>query len=188
MVKFWRAFDIDIIKLNEGTHEFSFDVSDEFFEQIKDNDLVKKGNLKVIVLLRKEVNLLEATFKIDGTVELTCDRSLEKFDQALHTVEKIIYKYGPEEQEINEEIFVITRDTPKINVAQLIYEFIILALPIKKIHPDYQDEEEMEGEGRLVYWSDEPEEGEEENDSSKPDIEDQIDPRWEALKNIKKKD
>ncbi|GGF20322.1 YceD family protein [Echinicola rosea] len=187
MVKFWRAFDIDIIKLNEGTHEFSLDVGDEFFEQIKGNDLVKKGNLQVTLLLRKEVNLLEATFKIDGTVELTCDRSLEKYDQALHTVEKIIYKYGPEEQEINEEIFMITRDTPKINVAQLIYEFVILALPIKKIHPDYRDEEEMEGEGRLVYWSDEPEE-EEESNSSEPDTDDQIDPRWEALKNIKKKD
>nr|WP_041739242.1 DUF177 domain-containing protein [Echinicola vietnamensis] len=187
-MKFWRAFDIDIIKLNEGTHEFSFTVNDEFFEQIKDNDLIKKGNLEAKVLLKKEVNLLEATFIIDGTVELTCDRSLEKFDQALHTSEKIIYKYGPEEQEINEEIFMITRDTPKINVAQLIYEFIVLALPIKKIHPDYRDEEEMEGEGRLVYWSDEQDEGAEENDASELDPNDQIDPRWEALKNIKKKD
>lgn len=61
MIKFWRAFDIDIIKLNEGTHEFSFTVNDEFFEQIKDNDLIKKGNLEAKVLLKKEVNLLEAT-------------------------------------------------------------------------------------------------------------------------------
>ncbi|AWW29977.1 DUF177 domain-containing protein [Echinicola strongylocentroti] len=187
MAKFWRAFDIDIIKLNEGTHEFPFDIEDEFFEHFKDNDIVKKGNLKATILLRKEVNLLEATFIIDGTVKLTCDRSLEEFDQALYTEEKIIYKYGSEEQEINEEIIMITRDTPKINVAQLIYEFIILALPVKKIHPDYRDEEEMEGEGKLVYWSDDINE-EEEDATSEPDSDDQIDPRWEALKNIKKKD
>ena len=32
---------------------------------------------------------------------------------------------------------MITKDTPNINVAQLIYEFILLAIPAKKIHPDY---------------------------------------------------
>ncbi|MBD8490322.1 DUF177 domain-containing protein [Echinicola sp. CAU 1574] len=190
-MKFWRAYDIDIIKLNEGKHEFSFKVGDEFFDHFKDNDIVEKGDLKVTVLLKKEANLLEAIYKIDGSVELTCDRSLEKFDQPLHSEEKIIYKYGPEEQEINEEIFMITRDTPSINIAQLIYEFVILALPAKKIHPDYkedEDEEDLDSTGEFVYWSDELSEEDPEEGDTEDSKEDQIDPRWEALKNIKKKD
>jgi uncharacterized metal-binding protein YceD (DUF177 family) len=84
---------------------------------------------------------------------------------------------------------MITRDTPSINVAQLIYEFILLALPAKKIHPDHRnelDDEEVEAEGLYVYidgegeadWEDS-EEGEEEEDQP-------VDPRWEMLKNLKK--
>lgn len=189
-MKFWRAFDIDIIKLNEGEHEFTFDINDEFFNHFKENDLVHKGDLKATILLRKEANLLEAIYKIDGTVQLICDRSLEEFDQPLETEQKIIYKYGPEEQEINEEIFMITRDTPNINVAQLIYEFIILALPAKKIHPDYrddEDEDDLENPGKLVYWSEDADDEDDEN-PDQPEDKDHIDPRWDALKNIKKKD
>ncbi|WP_186754660.1 YceD family protein [Echinicola salinicaeni] len=187
-MKFWRAFDIEIIKLNEGKHEFTFDINDDFFSHFKDNEMVEKGDLKVTVLLNKEANLIEAIYKIEGTVELVCDRSLEKFNQTLEAEQKIIYKYGLEEKEINEDIFMITRDTPSINVAQLIYEFIILALPAKKLHPDYRDDEdEIDGPGEFVYWSEDEEE--ETDKAAQPEkTDDPIDPRWEALKSIKKKD
>ena len=152
--------------------------------------IVNKGNLKVDLLLSKEANLINATFDIKGKVELTCDRSLELYDQDLSTEQKILYKYGPEEVEIDEDIIMITRDTPSINVAQLIYEFIILAVPAKKIHPDYRDEmdeDDFEEEGQVVYRSDDPEEDESADDSG-TDTDDKTDPRWEALKNLKKKD
>ncbi len=191
-MKFWRVFDIEIIKLKEGEHEFSFDIGDDFFVHFEANDIIEKGNLKARVILDKQVNLLEATFDIEGTVELTCDRSLEKFDHPLSIEQKIRYKYGPEEQEINEEIIMITRDTPSINMAQLFYEFIILALPAKKIHPDYineLDEDDLDSQGQLVYWSDEPDDSSPtSNTPSEDDSEDHTDPRWEALRKLKKKD
>jgi len=186
-VKFLRNYDIDIVRLREGKHTFSFDVNNEFFSQFEDNNLVTNGDLKVRVVLNKDVNLIEALFEIEGTVELTCDRSLETFDYPLNAVEKVLYKYGAEEQEINEEIYIITRDTPRLRLAQLIYEFILLALPAKKIHPDYigeMDEDDFDDEGQLVYTSDEDWDDDEEDSPS----DDQADPRWEALKNLKKKD
>src|SRR5690606_29009408 len=128
----------------------------------------------------KDVNLIEVLFDISGTVELICDRSLEPFDYPLNTTEKLLYKYGPEEQEINEEIYIITRDTPKIALAQLIYEFILLAIPAKKIHPDYKvemDEEDFDEEGQLVYVSEEESDEDEDVDSLSSDVD--TDPRWE---------
>ncbi len=190
-MKFWRAYDIDIIKLNEGEHTFTFHVDDEFFGKFEGNDWVSKGDLTANVRINKLASLIEAYFDIEGKVNLTCDRSLEKFDHPLSTSEKVLYKYGHEEQEISDEIFMITRDTPRINVAQLIYEYIILAIPAKKIHPEYiyeMDDEDFEGEGDVVYSS-----GQNfEKDDSDPEISEEsnekIDPRWEALKNLNKKD
>jgi uncharacterized protein len=188
-VKFWRAFDIDIIKLNEGEHVFTFNIDDEFFSHFEENDLVSKGELTALVRINKLGSLIEAGFNIDGKVNLTCDRSLEDFDYPLSTTEKVLYKYGSEEKEISEDIFMITRDTARINVGQLIYEFILLAIPAKKIHPDYLDEmddEDFEGEGDVVYSSDQALEDEDYSDDK--DLNKNIDPRWEALKKLNKKD
>lgn len=185
-MKFLRTYDVEIIRLTEGEHRFPFEVNDKFFSHFEDNSILSKGNLIVAVVLKKEVNLIEALFEIEGTVELVCDRSLETFDYPLKTVQKVLFKYGPEETEINEEIYMITRDTPKLNFAQLIYEFIFLAVPLKKIHPDYLedlDEEDNDSEGKLVYTSEE-----EWEDDETPAAQEDIDPRWEILKNLKKKD
>ena len=185
-MKFLRTFDVEIIRLPEGEHRFPFEVDEKFFSLFEDNSILSKGNLLAVVVLKKDVNLIEARFEIDGTVELICDRSLETFDYPLHTVQKVLFKYGPEEMEINDEIYMITRDTPKINFAQLIYEFIFLAVPLKKIHPDYleeMDEEDYDSEGKLVYISEE-----EREEDETPTAKEDVDPRWEILKNLKKKD
>jgi uncharacterized metal-binding protein YceD (DUF177 family) len=190
-VKFWKAFDIEVIKFKEGRHEIDFEIGDSFFQNFEDNELVEKGHLTVRVIMDKGANLIELTFHIKGSVQLTCDRSLEIFDHQLDFTEKMIYKYGAEEQEIDVNVFMITRDTPSINVAQLIYEFILLALPAKKIHPDFineLDDEEAEVDGGYVYIDDEfePEseqENQEEKEESKP-----ADPRWEQLLKLKNKE
>jgi uncharacterized protein len=191
-VKFLRNYNIDIIKLKDAKHSFQFEVGDVFFNYFKADDWVKGSKITVNVTLNKTSAVIEAYFEFSGTVRLTCDRSLEEFDHPLEFTEKVIYKYGPAEQEISEDVFMITRDSPTINIAQLIYEFILLSIPAKKIHPDYVEEmedDDFEEEGYLVYLSDEldseknEELEEEEDNSEKP-----VDPRWDILNKLKKKD
>jgi uncharacterized metal-binding protein YceD (DUF177 family) len=98
----------------------------------------------------------------------------------------MIYKFGSEVKEIDESVMMITRDTPSINVAQLIYEFILLALPLKKIHPDYKnelDEEDNELEGGFVYLDEASTEESTEEESTTA-----VDPRWEQLGKLKNKE
>ncbi len=190
-MKFWKSFDIEVIKFKEGKHEIDFEIGDSFFQNFEDNEIVKKGRLTTRVILDKGANVIELDFHIKGTVQLTCDRSLEVFDHPLDFSEKMIYKYGAEEQEIDEKVYMITRDTPKINVAQLVYEFILLALPAKKIHPDHRnelDEEDLEVEGGYVYIDDELEaKPEDETPESREDTK-PADPRWEQLMKLKNKE
>jgi len=190
-VKFLRTFDIEVIKFLEGKHEIDFEVGDAFFQQFEDNELVEKGQLTTRVLMNKGANLIELDFRIAGNVRLTCDRSLEEYDQALDFSEKMIYKYGSEEQEISEDVIMITRDTPKINMAQLIYEFILLALPAKKIHPDYRtelDDEDYDGEGFYAYIDERNFPDTEEDPKAEEEKNENIDPRWESLKKLKNKE
>jgi len=182
-VKSWKAFDIEIIKFKEGLHEIVFDIKDDFFSQVEGNELLEKGKLTARVNLNKGANVMELTFHVQGSVELTCDRSLELFWHPLSFTERMIYKFGSREEELDDLVMMITRDTPSINVAQLLYEFILLALPAKKIHPNWREEEEDEtSEGGFVYLD---QEREEESFGVEPEKK-VIDPRWEQLLKLKK--
>ena len=186
-MKFWKTYAIEVIKFKEGLHEVVFPIEDAFFQQVEENEILEKGNLTARVEINKGANRIELNFNITGKVQLTCDRSLEVFDQHLEITEKMIYKFGSEEKEIDESVTMITRDTPAIYVGQLLYEYILLALPIKKIHPAYRNEVDdynNQLEGGFVYVDGDASTEEEGSDSENTPI----DPRWEQLGKLKNKE
>lgn len=188
-MKLIKAYEIDVIRLKDGRHAFKFEVGDKFFEYYQANDWLNGANIEVDVNLTKTVSVMEVDFHIHGTVNLTCDRSLEPFDEPLDLHEKVVYKYGPVEEEISEDVFMITKDTPSVNVAQLIYEYILLALPAKKIHPYYRtaedEEEDEEFESEIESFVDELEDEKEVSSDEEESTQDKVDPRWDILKKLK---
>jgi uncharacterized metal-binding protein YceD (DUF177 family) len=85
----------------------------------------------------------------------------------------MIFKFGEAAEEVSDEITIISQDLQQLDVGQFIYEYIVLEVPMKKIHPRYQsdNEEDENEEGKLIYQSEK--------------SEDVIDPRWEVLKKLK---
>jgi uncharacterized metal-binding protein YceD (DUF177 family) len=170
-----RLFNIDIFNLSNQSHEFDFDFDNNFFEEF-DNSLVEKGSGKVHVILSKSETMINMEVDINGKIELVCDRSLEKFDYPIQSKHELILKFGDEWQELSEQITIIPRDSERINVAQFIYEYIGLSVPMKKLHPKFQGEGQGD-EPELIYSS---LENDKENKSGT------IDPRWSKLKDLKK--
>jgi uncharacterized protein len=173
-------FNIEVFKLSNNKHEYDFEVDSNFFKQFE-NSLVEEGKIHVHLFLDKRETLIEAIFNFSGSIELTCDRSLDLFDYPIDLDGKLIYKYGEEEMEVDDEIVIITKNTQRINVAQFIYETISLSIPYKKLHPKFaEDDDDENSTGSIIYQdeiSDDTTEKEQENDN--------IDPRWEILKNLK---
>lgn len=192
-MKLIKAYEIDVIRLKDGRHVFKFEAGDSFFEYYQAKDWLNGAKVEIDINLTKTVSVMEVDFHIHGTVNLNCDRSLEQFDEPLDLHEKVVYKYGPSEQEISEDVFMITKDTPSINVAQLIYEFILLSLPAKKIHPDYRTaedegiENEEDFESATDSFVDEVDD-EEISPEDEESIDEKVDPRWDILKNLKNKE
>ncbi|HSZ26394.1 MAG TPA: DUF177 domain-containing protein [Cytophagaceae bacterium] len=182
-MKSLKTFDIEIFRLTEGRQTFDYQLKDSFFASMEDS-LLEKGNLQVNVTLDKSERLILSDFKIKGTVELICDRSLEPFDYEIDSNQNLIFKFGDEFMELSEDVIMIPRDLQRLNIAQYIYEFIGLSIPIKKLHPQFQEDEKNddESEVKLVFSSQKNKKNTNENDSNEV-----IDPRWNALKNLKDK-
>jgi uncharacterized metal-binding protein YceD (DUF177 family) len=183
-VKELQKYDIDIFKLSDKQHVYSFEADDAFFS-LFEQGLLNKGQFKTRLVLDKTPTMLLLQFQIDGWVELICDRTLEPFQHPIQINQQLILKYGEENKELTDEIEIITRDTQRINVAHYIFEFIGLSLPMKKLHPSLKDEpaEVETEEGILVYRSESSTEAN--GAEAAPDEEAKIDPRWQALKKLK---
>ena len=146
-----------------------------FFELFEDS-IIEKGKGTCHLELMKEETMMTADFQIDAEVELICDRSLEPFMFPIKKSENLLIKFGEEDVELGDEIISIHRDTQSLNIAQNIFEYLTISIPMKKLHPKFEGEEETD---ELIYSSDDFVEEEEENEET-------LDPRWEALRNLKK--
>jgi uncharacterized metal-binding protein YceD (DUF177 family) len=137
-MNYLSQYTIPFSGLSEGKHLFDFDISDRFFAEFEGSE-VEKGTLSVNIELEKRTTYLKMTFAIEGTVELICDRCLEHFIQKIESKRKLLVKFSDKLMEDEDEIIYIHPTSFQVEVAQYIYEFIILSLPIRRVHPDGED-------------------------------------------------
>jgi uncharacterized protein len=167
-------YSVNILGLSQKVHSFDFQLGNAFFKKYG-TEAVAEGQFEGKVTLDKRETLIEADFEIEGKASLICDRSLDPFVHQMKINRKMIFKFGEVANEVSDEVAIIPRDLDILDVGQYMYEFIVLDIPIKKIHPRFQSEEDDEDEnqdGKLIYQSEK--------------TEDEIDPRWEQLKKLKK--
>ncbi|MBS1682765.1 MAG: DUF177 domain-containing protein [Bacteroidetes bacterium] len=164
-----NSYSVNILGLSKSVHPFDFKLSEEFFKKYG-QEVITGGTFAAHVNLDKRETFIEADFEIKGHANLVCDRSLEEFEFPLSIRKQVVFKYGEEAQEVSEEIYIIPSHQDKLELGQLMYEFIALEIPMKKLHPRFRNDENSD---TLVYSS-------ANNSEEKP-----IDPRWEVLKKLK---
>ncbi len=168
-----KDYDIEISKIDLGLHEFHYQIRDEFFG-LFDNSLIDHGSLKVELILDKRTTNMLLLFRIKGTLALICDRSLDEFDYDLETENELILKFGEEAGELSDQIEMIPFNIQMINVGKYIFEFICVAIPMKKLHPRYKNDSMDD----IIVFSSK----NEKEENSK------IDPRWSELEKLKNKE
>lgn len=166
-------YKINIVGLSNKAHHFHYSLDDSFFGQYG-REIFAGGKFAADIELIKHETFLEGAFKITGSALLTCDRSLEPFEEPLAVTRRMVFKYGDEPREMSDEVTVISRDTVDIDVGQLMYEFIALEVPMRRIHPRLRHADDDSGHGKLIYTA-----------TTEPADKESIDPRWEKLKNLK---
>lgn len=133
-----KDFLIPFVGLKLGKHQFEFDINKAFFESF-DFDEYNSVNIKVHLTLEKKSTHMELGFKHKGTVNVPCDLSNEDFDLPVKGKLNLIVKFGDEYNDDNEEMLILPHGEYQVNVAQYIYEMIVLSVPSKRVHPGIKD-------------------------------------------------
>ena len=166
-------FKINLKSLTDEVTALDHDLDDKFFEAL-DGSEVKQGALHVSVSIRKATGFFELQFHTEGTVTVTCDRCLDDMEQHICADNRLVVKLGAAYSE-EDDVITVSEDEGILDTSWLIYEFVVLAIPIKHVHAPgkcnpamSQVLEELSADRSSGEASDQP-----------------IDPRWSALLKLK---
>lgn len=159
--------------LLNGLHNYHFEVNRSFFEKFQ-YSLIKECNIQVDLELEKRIDMLILNMDIAGTFRGICDRCLVEIDIPLYGNKSLIVKYSEEELE-EEEIAYISPLLHEINIANYIYEFVILSLPLSNTRDCEEEDFQYCDEAVLNRLSDDLDDNNDDNENDSP---------WGALNNI----
>jgi len=177
MMKVTNEFLIPFIGLKLGKHPFEFQINKAFFDKFEYHEY-ENCAIQVNIILEKKSTMLELSFKHKGTVTVPCDLTNEIFDLPIKGKINLVVTFGEEFNDDNEELLVLPHGEHQIDIAQYIYEMIVLSVPHKRVHPGIKDgtlqTEALKKLSELTIKEQKIENKKEEN----------IDPRWDKLKQL----
>ena len=171
-----EQFKINLKGLADEVTTLEYDLDNQFFETLDGSDL-NSGSVHVSVSIRKATGFFELLYHTEGTVTVTCDRCLDDMDQPIETDSRFVVKLGTVNSEEG-DVIIVDENEGIIDTSWLIYESIVLAIPIKHVHAPgkcnpamSQVLEELSADRSSDEASDQP-----------------IDPRWSKLAELNIKD
>ena len=168
-----EQFKIHLKSLTDEVTTLDLDLDNQFFEAL-DSLEVRQGTLHVSVSIRKTTGFYELRFHTKGTVTVTCDRCLDDMEQPIEADNLLTVKFGTVYSE-EDDVITVPEDEGILDTSWLIYEFVVLAIPIKHVHAPGKCNPAMSK--ALEELS---------ADRSSDEVSDQpVDPRWSKLLKLK---
>ena len=165
-----NEFLIPVSGLALGSHSYQYEINDGFFAGM-DYSEVQQGRVTVKLDIDRQETMLTLHFDLSGTVRVPCDRCADEFDQHIESQQDFFLKLGTENAQESDDVAVVSPDLNEYDIRSLVYEYIILAIPMHRVHPEGQCNPAV-----IAMLNREEMPAEEETDT--------IDPRWAALKDI----
>ena len=133
-----KEFFIPFSGLKVGKHEFVYKIDNSFFESFEYQEF-NGAELLVTAILDKMSTMMELGVKAKGTVNVDCDLTGEPFDQPIGSELHLVIKFGEEYNDEDDEILIVPHGEHQFNMAQYIFEMLVLAVPQKRVHPGVED-------------------------------------------------
>ena len=187
-----KQYIVDLDSVKDIPLNISYNLSESFFSLFEDTP-VSKGNVHTNISIEScGLNEFFIKVKLDGNIKLPCDRCLGEMDQLVSISDTYKVRYGMDIR-IGDEFVSMSKDDPEydftldegvstFDLSSLIYELLTLSIPIKHVHLEGECDPEMEKvlqEHLAVLPGGNDEEVTEDSNEG-----DDIDPRWNALKQI----
>ena len=158
--------------LKTGKYTYDYRLDRTFFERFENEELCD-GEVFFQVEMEKSERMLMFFFSFHGEIKTTCDRCLGEMKVPVEGTEQLCVKFSDTETSENEDVLILPEGAHQIDLAQWMYEYVAVAMPMQKVHPEGECDPEM-----LKYIT------EEEREEEGVNADGETDPRWDALKQL----
>lgn len=185
----FSEFNLPLKSIPEGEQEFTYHLDKRFFENMESAD-VRDANVDVDLKVLHKNGVYDLTFVTHGTVTVACDRCLDNLDLPMETDYHIVVKYGDDYRDDDDGLVEIPESDNYLNVAYMIYDTVVLAIPIKHVHPLGKCNRAMSSllKKHRTHTPDDPDAELEDQlmdeIESESEAETPTDPRWDALRGL----
>lgn len=167
--------EIQFSGLKPGSYDYHYTLDKVFFEAFE-NENLSDGTVEFDVKLEKKERLLLFNFTFSGTISTICDRCLGKLEIPVKGEQTLCVKFSDTETSDDEDVVILPEKAYKIDLAQWMYEYVVVAMPMQCVHAD-DEEGNPTCDPEMMKFITTEEQG--------PQTSDEIDPRWAALKELK---
>lgn len=126
-------FSIPVSGLRDGEHNYHFDIDRDFFAAFEASP-IEEGAVTVDLVFDKRPSHYVLEFSIQGTVRTDCDRCLAAIDLPISSEERLLVKFSENRESEEADVIYISPDAEQFQVAQYVYEYVLLAVPIIKVY------------------------------------------------------
>ena len=138
-----REFEIAWQGLKPGVHTFQYDINDRFMQEHGEPEGdVTSISAQVKVTFDKKTNFFMLHFDVGGHVVVPCDRCGDDFQLQLWDEFDLLIKLaGEDADDLDEEsdVVFIPRSETVIDISNWLYEFVMLSIPLQRVHADLAD-------------------------------------------------
>lgn len=137
-----REYDIAFVGLKPGVHVYEYRIDDKFFTEYGEQDFVNcKADVKLS--LDKKTGFIQLQFDVGGSVDVICDRCGNTLTKQLWDEFNLVVKMVEEPEAMNEQeedpdVYYISRGESHLHLADWLYEFINLSIPMQKMCTEEQ--------------------------------------------------
>lgn len=170
-------YKINLKSLSDGQHEFVYELGDAYFADIDSE--VSSGEVSARVVCTKHGDLHQLQISIEGYVVVQCDRCLDEVEYDVVSDRQLVVKFGSEYMEESDELLIVPEREGVLDLHWLLYEDVVLSLPLQRFHLEGECSEEM-----MRLYGDLSTEVEPQADGVARD-EEGVDQRWSALKRLR---
>ena len=169
---------LDITPFKSGVHQVELepDPSDLEFELEPFEEVHDVSEVFVDITIQAHRDRLLCHFDVEAEVEMTCDRTLERFSDVVFGRHSVLF--GPqrlvgEETDEYDEVRPLNRSDRDIDITDIVRDTIMISIPQRKVAPGAEEEDITTEFG----VPDDPDE-----------VEEPVDPRWSELQKLKSDD
>ena len=105
--------------MSSGRRAFEWKADGAFFENFGNPDILE-ADLDVTAEVVNHGATVDVDCRITGTVTVPCDRCLDDLEIPVETGFSEVY----------------TPDTPDLDLSQDVYDFVCVAMPLQRVHPE----------------------------------------------------